>query len=48
MLLFCNTTQNTESENPKVARTKTGRIIPSPKYALCDSKKLSNSKKLME
>ena len=31
--------KNTESKNPKVARTKNGKIIPSLKCALCESKK---------
>ena len=31
--------KNTESKNPKVARTKNGRIMLLSKYAVCDSKK---------
>ena len=31
--------KNTESKNPKVGRTKNGRIILLSKYALYDSKK---------
>ena len=30
--------KNTESKNPKVARTKTGRIMLLSKFAVCDSK----------
>ena len=32
-------TKNTESKNPKVARTRNGRILLSSKYAVRDSKK---------
>ena len=31
--------KNAESKNPKVARTKNGRIMPLLKCAVCDSKK---------
>ena len=31
--------KNTESKNPKAARTKNGRIILLSKYGACDSKK---------
>ena len=31
--------KNTESKNPKVARTKNGRIMLLSKYAVCDRKK---------
>ena len=31
--------KNTESKNPKVARTKNGRIMLLSKCAVCDSKK---------
>ena len=51
MLLYClKCGKNTESKNPKVARTKNGRIILLSKCAMCDSKNqnLSNSKKLMD
>ena len=42
--------KNTESKNPKVARTKNGRIMLLSKCAVCDSKNknLSNSKKLVD
>ena len=32
--------KNTESKNPKVARTKNGRIMLLSKYAVCNSKKM--------
>ena len=32
--------KNTRSKNPKVSRTKNGRIMVLSKYAVCDSKKL--------
>ena len=32
--------KNTESKNPKVAKTKNGRIMLLSKCAVCDSKKL--------
>ena len=31
--------KNTESKNPKVIKTKNGRIMLLSKYAVCDSKK---------
>ena len=31
--------KNTESKNPKVVRTKTGRIMLLPKCEVCDNKK---------
>ena len=31
--------KNTESKNPKVVRTKNGRIMLLSKYVVCDSKK---------
>ena len=31
--------KNTESKNPKAARTKNGRIMLLSNFALCDSKK---------
>ena len=40
MLLYClKCGQNTESKNPKVARTKNGRIMLLSKCAVCDSRK---------
>ena len=51
MLLYClKHRKNTESKNPKVLRTKNGRIMLSSKYAVCDSKNqnLSKSKKLAD
>ena len=40
MLLYClKCRKNAESKNPKVARTKNGRIMRLSKYAMCDSKK---------
>ena len=39
MLSYClKYRKNTESKNPKVARTKNGRIIVLSKCAVCDSK----------
>ena len=32
--------KNAESKHPKVARTKTGRIMPLSNCVVCDSKKL--------
>ena len=32
--------KNTESKNPKVSRTKNGRIMLLSNFAVCDSKKL--------
>ena len=41
MLPFClKCRKNTESKNPKVARTKNGRIMLLSKCAVCDGKKL--------
>ena len=40
MLSYClKCTKNTESKNPKIARTKNGRIMLLSKCAACDSKK---------
>ena len=40
MLSYClKCRKNTESKNPKVARTKTGRIMLLSKCAVCNSKK---------
>ena len=40
MLSYClNRRKNTKSENPKVVRTKNGRIMSLSKYEVCDSKK---------
>ena len=40
MLLYClNCRKNRESKNPKIARTKTGRIRLLSKCTVCDSKK---------
>ena len=40
MLWYClKCRKNTESKNPKVARTKNGRIVLLPKCAVCYSKK---------
>ena len=40
MLLYClKCRKNTESKNPKVARSKIGRIMLLSKCAVCDSKK---------
>ena len=39
MLLYClKCRKNTESKNPKVAKTKTGRTMLLSKCAICDSK----------
>ena len=41
MLMYCfKYRKNTKSKNPKVVRTKNGRIMPLSKCAVCDSKKL--------
>ena len=41
MLSYClKCRKNTESKNPKVARTKNRRIMLLSKCAMCDSKKL--------
>ena len=40
MLSYClKCRKNTESKNPKVARTKNGRIMLLSKCAVCDSEK---------
>ena len=40
MLSYClKCRKNTESKNPKAARTKNGRIMLLSKFAVCDSKK---------
>ena len=40
MLSYClKCRKNTESKNPKVARSKNGRIMLLSKCAVCDSKK---------
>ena len=40
MLLYClKCRKNTESKNPKVARTKKRRVMLLSKFAVCDSKK---------
>ena len=40
MLLHClKCRKNTESKNPKVARTKNGRLMHLSRCAVCDSKK---------
>ena len=40
MLLYClKCTKNTETKNPKVSRTKNGRIMLLSNYAVYDSKK---------
>ena len=40
MLSYClKCTKNTESKNPKIARTKNGRIMLLSKCAACDIKK---------
>ena len=41
MLSYClKCRKNTEIKNPKIARTKNGRIMLLSKYAVCDSNKL--------
>ena len=41
MLSYClKCRKNTESKNPKVVRTKNGRIMLFSKFVLCDSKKM--------
>ena len=41
MLSYCgNYRKNTEGKNPKVARTKNGRIMLLSKCAVCESKNL--------
>ena len=40
MLLYClKCRKNTESKNPKVVRTKRGKIVLLSKCEVCDSKK---------
>ena len=42
MLLFCSKCRkNAESKNPKLARTKNGRMMLLSKYVVYDSKKLN-------
>ena len=51
MLSYClRCTKNTQSKNPKVVKTKNGRIMFSSKYEMCDSKNqnLPKSKKLSD
>ena len=46
MLSYClKCRENTESKNPKVARTKNVRIMILSKCAVCDSKKINFIKK---
>ena len=46
MLSYClNCGKNTESKNPKIAKTKNGRIMLLSKCAVCESKKLKFTKK---
>ena len=41
MLSYClKCRKNTESKNPKVARTKNERIMLLSKFAVCDNKKI--------
>ena len=41
MLWYClKCRKNTESKNPKVVRTKNGRIMLLSKFSLCNSEKL--------
>ena len=48
MLSYCfKCIKNTESKNPKVVKTKNGRIMVLSKCAVCDSNK-SKSKKLVD
>ena len=43
---YClNCRKNTESKNPKVVKTKNGRIILLSKCAVCNSKKTKSIKK---
>ena len=39
LIVWCVEEKNAESENPKVVRTKNGRIMLLSKYEDCDSKK---------
>ena len=51
MLLYClKSRKNTENKNPKVARTKNGKIMLFSKCAVCDKKygNLSKNKKLVD
>ena len=51
MLSYClKSRKNTESRNPKVVKTKNGRIMFLSYCIVCDSKKqdLSKSKKLVD
>ena len=42
MLSYCmKGSKNTESKNPKVVRTRNGRIMLLSKYSVCNSKKLT-------
>ena len=46
MSSYClNCRKNTESKNPKVVKTKNGRIILLSKCAVCNSKKTKSIKK---
>ena len=48
MLLYClKCRKNTESKNPKVVKTKNGRIMLLSKCMVCDSKKLKLVKELL-
>ena len=43
MLPYClKHRKNTESKDPKVARTKNGKIMLLSKFAVCDSKKIKS------
>ena len=45
--MFCSCLKcrkNTESKNPKVVRTKNGKIMLLPICEVCDSKNLKNKK----
>ena len=45
MLSYClKCRKNTESKNPKVVRTKNGRIMRLSKFSVCNSKKSKFSK----
>ena len=39
LLYYLRCRKNTESKNPKVVRTRNGRIMLLSKYKVCDSKK---------
>ena len=46
MLSYClKCRKNTEKKNPKIARTKYGRIMLLSKFSVCDSKKSKCIKK---